>query len=138
MSNKILTNTENLQFLLGILQNKAAGSGDSGGIEWISCSTLPTTYISEPGEPGRVQLYYLALPSENCCVLFYNSSGFNGITTGTYDVKNCSESPLLSNLLSDEGSSFGIVQDVDDIYLSISTSAFRTNTYYAIIPLMQD
>lgn len=66
------------------LEGKSNGSGN-GGIQWISCSTIPTTYVVAPGS----QTYYIELPHENCCVLFFdpNNTSGNGCRLGCYDVK---------------------------------------------------
>lgn len=106
------------------LESKANGSGN-GGIQWISCSTIPTTYVA--GLPT----YYIELPHENCYVLFFDHNYYN-CRMGCYDVKERGQTLGCHSIYSgDEPAS--VINDNGILYLQLTSGGISHTSYYAII-----
>lgn len=112
------------------LEGKASGSGNSG-IQWISCSTIPTTYVAvAPGSQG----YYIELPHENCYVLFFNPSNTdaNGCHLGCYDVKARVQTTSCQLIYGGDIPA-SVIDDNGILYLQLSSENISHTSYYAII-----
>lgn len=125
-------NTTNLQEVLDILRNKAAGGGSaSTNLEWISCASLPTSYAADPEGTN----YYIELPSRQCFVLFYGVTNTDGAGShmGCFDVSAETYTVQLYHFWGSNVSGY-IVEEVDTLYLCISSPNMPSDTYYAILP----
>lgn len=111
------------------LEGKSNGSGNSG-IQWISCSTIPTTYAVAPGS----QAYYIELPHENCYVLFFdpNNTDANGCHLGCYDVK-AEVQTTFCHLIYRGDLTPSVINDSGILYLQLFSENISHTSYYAII-----
>ena len=110
------------------------GTDNSTGIEWHLCSNLPTSYAI--AEPGAVN-YYIELPSNNCCVLFYNNNIGAGsqldLHYGCFDVQVSSGTTSFCQLYGSGINDSEVIEDSGCFFLRISAANMSPTAYYAII-----
>ena len=99
--NNLITQIDNM------VDNLPSSGGNTATLEWISCSTLPSTYAADPGEERN---YYIEIFENTKAVLFKTTDSsplrFSGVIIDVYDewvaMTNISNSQLIIEKVTDE------------------------------------
>lgn len=137
IDNEVDEQTDLINQIKNVVDNlpEAGSSEGTNIIEWFSCASIPTSYAAPtPDGPGGPTLtdYYIELPSNDCCVLFYNSS-FSTCSFGFFDVNSEVSSTYLPAFYGCETTMHSIIEDSGTPFLKIQSYGLPSDSYYAIV-----